>query len=94
MTVNRYQEGLCRNYVLRLECQRKRKRWTSILQGAKKAIWNTVVILVATYLFLWEIAGFKQLAYMERGYEAVGGEYILIVLVAIGIAKVADRWMK
>lgn len=92
--MQRYQEGLCRNYVLRLECQRKRKRWTSILQKAKRAIWNTVVMLGATYLILWEVVGFKQLAYMERGYDAIGGEYILIALVAIGIVKVADRWIK
>lgn len=90
--MKRHQEGLCQDCILRME--RKRKRWTSILQKAKKAIWNTVVMLVATYLTLWEIVGFKQLAYMERGYDAFGGEYILIVLVAIGIMKVADRWMK
>ena len=65
-----------------------------MLLTAETLLWNAFVLAVATYLTFWEVVGFKQLAYAERGCNAIGGEYILIALVAIGIAKVADGWMK
>ena len=38
-----------------------------------------VVLLVTTLAFAWGI----RTAWMERGYEAIGGEYLLLLLPAI-----------
>lgn len=64
------------------------------MQTAETVLWNSFLMVVAACVALWAIIGLQQLAYMERGYDAIGGEYILIGLAVIGIVKVANRWMK
>ena len=92
--MDKYQEGLLRNYILRFECQRRRRKWANILQTAGNALWNCFVMAVAACATFWAVVGCKDIAYAERGYDANGGEYILIGLAVIGIVKVANRWMK
>lgn len=42
-------------------------------------IWVSVAVLVATYVPM------SALAYAERGYKAVGGEIVPVVLVAVAV---------
>lgn len=36
----------------------------------------------------------RRYAYMERGYNAIGGEYLFIPLVAWGVYKVANMFFE
>lgn len=91
--MNRYQEGLYRNYLRREECRQKRLKRASLTHAIEWFLWNGFIMIATAALILWVVIGFKQLAYMGQVQEGAG-MYILIVLVAIGIVKVADRWMK
>ena len=87
MYENRYIEGMCRNTVLRHDCERNRR----ISRMIKVVMFTTVLWICVLAAIIWFTVLMQDLAYAERGYYAVGGEWPLVLVFAAVLIYLADR---
>lgn len=84
----KYIEGICRNTVLRHDCARNRRISRMIkMTVATMAIWMFVVVAIIRFTVFMQ-----DLAYAERGYYAIGGEWPAVLLFAVVLIYLADRF--
>lgn len=62
----------------------KTKQRIRLSKKAKKAI----AVLLWPAINALSVWVFTSLAYMERGYKAIGGEWLLIIAIAAGSTKI------
>ena len=84
---DRYIEGMCRNAVLRHDCERTRRTGRMLkLVFFTAVLWTSVLASILSFA-VW----MQDLAYAERGYYAVGGEMLVILAFVAVVLYVADR---
>lgn len=87
MYSDRYLEGLCKNAVLRHDCARNRMiRRTIKLVLSMSILWTAVLGSI-----IWFTVFIQDIAYAERGYYAVGGEWPVVLIFTIVLIYIADR---
>lgn len=87
MYSDRYLEGLCKNAVLRHDCARNRM----IRRTIKLVLLMSILWLAVLGSILWFMVFMQDIAYAERGYYAVGGEWLLMLIFTTVIIYIADR---
>lgn len=60
----------------------------------KDPVWNAVKLLISFPLALGAGIWLMRLAYQQRGYDAIGGEYFLIIAAAWGIYWLVNKIME
>ena len=79
MYEQRYIEGMCRNAILRYKCARNRK----IRRMLKITVFTISVWFFVAIAILWFAVLMQDLAYVERGYYALGGELIVVLAYSV-----------
>ena len=88
MYEQRYIEGMCRNAILRYKCARNRK----IRRMLKITVFTISVWFFVAIAILWFAVLMQDLAYVERGYYALGGELIVVLAYSVVLIYIADRF--
>ena len=84
----RYIESMCRSAVLRHDCARNRRISRMIKMTVFTALlWITVLAVIMRFTVFMQ-----DLAYAERGYYAIGGEWPAVLLFAVVLVYLADRF--
>lgn len=72
----------------------QKKVWKKAHGKMKDLAWGVAKFLVSFSLALGVGIWLMQLAYRQRGYDAVGGEYFLIIAAAWGIYWLVNKIME
>lgn len=84
---DRYLEGLCKNAVLRHDCARNRR----ICRTIKLVLSMSILWTVVLGSIIWFTVFMQDIAYVERGYYAVGGEWPVVLIFTIVLIYIAGR---
>lgn len=88
MYEQRYIESMCRNAVRRHECARNRK----ISRLIKITVFTILLWITVVAAIIWFTVLMQDLAYAERGYYAIGGEWPAVMVFAVVLIYLADRF--
>lgn len=84
----RYIESMCRSAVLRHDCARNRR----ISRMIKITLFTVVLWVCVVAVIMGFTVWMQDLAYAERGYYAIGGEWPVVLLFAAVLVYLADRF--
>lgn len=76
------------------EKSKRREIWKKVSGKVIDMARNTIKLLVSFSLAFGVSIWLMRLAYQQRGYDAIGGEYFLIVAVAWGIYWLVNKIME